>query len=69
MAQDRTLDKPLNDDDFKELKSALEKTATVEAALNKAKLAGVDIGNGLTENREARQRLQQLINTYFPGRN
>lgn len=68
MAQERTLEKPLNDDDLRQLKDALAKTNDVEAALNKAKLAGVDIGNQIQENRDNRARLQQLLNTYFPGR-
>lgn len=68
MAEERTLEKPLTESDYQELKSNLAKTNDVEAALNKAKLAGVDIGSALEENRQTRTRIQKLLNTYFPGR-
>lgn len=65
---ERTLDKPLTDDDLNELKDALQKTLKIDEALNKAKRAGVDIGNALQENAASRTRIQSLLNTYFPGR-
>lgn len=65
---ERTLDKPLVEEDFQELKKQLQITADIHNALNKYKSAGGDVGDQLTQNDARRKRIQALINTYFPGR-
>lgn len=64
---ERTLEKPLNEQDLQDIKKALQDTIKLDAAINKAKSAGIDVGDSLAQNAEKRKRLQQYLNTYFPG--
>jgi len=68
MASERTLSQPLTDEDFQNLKAALEQNADLVRALNKAQQAGIDMKERLADANASRSRIQSLINTYFPGR-
>jgi len=68
MAGERTAQHPLTEDDLVQLKQALALNTEIEAGLNKAKLAGVNVEEKFAQNREQRKQIQAMLNTYFPGR-
>jgi hypothetical protein len=66
--EQRTVERPLLEDDLTRINEGLEASAKLDAALAKARQAGIDVGNAVAENRDKRTRLLALKNTYFPGR-
>lgn len=65
---ERTLQKPLHEEDYNQIVEAIKTTAELENAINKARAAGVEVGDALERNRQQRTKLQSLKQQYFPGR-
>ena len=59
---------PLTEDDFDSIERALQLADQTEKGINKAIRAGVAVEGMLDDVRSQRQKLNQLKQTYFPGR-
>lgn len=68
MANDVNPEHPLDEGHLAQLQEAIDKTGVLERAIQKAKLAGVDVGDAFERNRATREKLVRVKQTYFPGR-
>lgn len=55
---------PFSPEDFDKLEQAIAKSNEIERAIKKAQSAGVDVGDQLTTNRETRDKLMKIKQTY-----
>ena len=68
MSVERSINNPLIESDLAEINAGIKNADDLLKALNKAKAAGVDIGDQYAEVSQKRQKLIALKTTYFPGR-
>lgn len=58
---------PLTDQDLTDLKKALDDSRDADELIEMAQRAGLDVEAFRGRNREARERLTRIKNTFFPG--
>lgn len=58
----------LGEQDYKSLKEQLKKIDELKAAVQKAKQAGIDVGEREQVLAENERKIKSLLQTYFPGR-
>ena len=58
---------PLTDQDLVDLDKALQDSRDADELIEQAQRAGLDVEAFRTRNREARERLGRIKQTFFPG--
>jgi len=58
----------LSENSFEELQQAIDGTKLVDQQIKKAIQAGIDVGNSAELNKQNRERLMKIKQTYFPGK-
>ena len=64
---DPLLETPIDAEGKKRLFEAIDRSAEIIKAINKARTAGIDMGNQLAQATETRDKLVALKQTYFPN--
>ena len=62
------IENPLSEEQFTVIEQQLVEAAKAEAAIAKAKRAGIEVPGQLEELRKSMARLIKIKATYFPGR-
>ena len=62
------LESPVTEQDYEQLKAQLERLKDLDAALNTAQAAGVDVADRKRQVAELRSNLNKFKAAYFPGR-
>ena len=59
---------PLTDQDLEDLNKALDDSRDADSLIEQAQRAGLDVEAFRVRNREARERLGRIKQTFFPGK-
>lgn len=59
---------PLTEQDLEDLNKALEDSRDADSLIQQAQQAGLDVEVFRVRNREARERLARIKQTFFPGK-
>lgn len=59
---------PLTDQDLQDIDKALSDSRDADSLIEKAQQAGLDVEAFRGRNREARERLARIKQTFFPGK-
>ena len=59
---------PFSEEDLTQMQTNLEKIKAAKLAVQKARLAGVDMGDAEKQLIELDQQIRKVAITYFPGR-
>lgn len=59
---------PVTDEDFRQAKEQLKNLDLADSEILKAERAGIDMTEQKKQSRESRVKIQQFLQTYFPGK-
>lgn len=61
-------DNLFSEEDFQRIENSIQNTSDAEEIIQLAKQAGFDVAEQEKRNKEARDKLLRIKNTFFPGR-